>query len=140
MASFPRIPWFRQNRPGLYSLGPNVIWVLLHDMKFRITSFDMIESSPCILFLPMYFLVSTQKNKINFQILQWNPYLDYWRGKDTITFLLWKVCNRLKLHLCKCSFSLWKKGFFKIDFFVCFFYTRHFVSLGERRLLIWGNR
>ena len=34
----------------------------------------------------MYSLASTQKTEANFQILQWNPYFDYWRRKDTITF------------------------------------------------------
>ena len=30
----------------------------------------MIESAPCVLFFPMYFLVLTQKTEANFQILQ----------------------------------------------------------------------
>ena len=60
--------------------------VLLYDMKFRITSFDMIEPLSCVLFFPMYFLVLTQKTESNFHILQWHPYFDYWRRKDTITF------------------------------------------------------
>ena len=46
-------------------------------MKFRITFFDMIEPSRCVLSFPMYFLVSTQKTEANFQILQLNPYSDY---------------------------------------------------------------
>ena len=40
--------------------------MILYDMKFRITSFDMIEPSPCVLLFPMYFLVSTQKTEANF--------------------------------------------------------------------------
>ena len=44
--------------------------MLLYNMKLRITSFDMIEGLPCVLFFPMYFLVSTQKIEANFQILQ----------------------------------------------------------------------
>ena len=42
--------------------------VLLYDIKFRITSFDMIKPLPCVLFFPMYFLVFTQKTEANFQI------------------------------------------------------------------------
>ena len=34
----------------------------------------------------MYFLVSAQKTEANFQILQWNPYLDHLRRKNTIKF------------------------------------------------------
>ena len=34
----------------------------------------------------MYFLVSAQKTEANFQILQWNPYLDHLRCKNTIKF------------------------------------------------------
>ena len=60
--------------------------MLLYEMKFRITPLDMIEPSSCILFFLMYFLVSTQKTEANFQILQFNPYFDYWLRKDTITF------------------------------------------------------
>ena len=60
--------------------------MLLYDMKFRITSLDMIEPSSCILFFTMYFLVSTQKTEVNFQILQLNPYFAYWLHKDTIIF------------------------------------------------------
>ena len=33
--------------------------MLLYDMKFRIISVDMIEPWSCILFFPMYFLLST---------------------------------------------------------------------------------
>ena len=54
--------------------------MLLYDMKFRITSFDMIESSPCVLFFPMYFLVSTQKTEANFEICNF----DNWRRIDAI--------------------------------------------------------
>ena len=50
--------------------------MLLYDMKFRITSFVNIEQSTCVLFFPMYFLVSTQKTEANFEpnfaILQLN--------------------------------------------------------------------
>ena len=60
--------------------------MLLYDMKFRIISLDMIEPSSCILFFPIYFLVSTQKTEANFQILQLIPYFDYWLRKDTIIF------------------------------------------------------
>ena len=34
----------------------------------------------------MYFVVPAQKTEANFQIFQWNPYFDYWRRNDTITF------------------------------------------------------
>ena len=60
--------------------------MLSYDMKFRITLLDMIEPSSCVLFFPMYFVVSTQKTETNFQILKLNPYFDYWLRKDTITF------------------------------------------------------
>ena len=55
-------------------------------MKFRITSFDMVESSPWVLFFLIYFLISTQETEANFPILQCNPYFDYQRRKDTIKF------------------------------------------------------
>ena len=60
--------------------------MLLHDMKFRITSLDTIEPSSCVLFFPIYFLVSTQKSEASFQILQLNTYFDYRLRKDTIIF------------------------------------------------------
>ena len=60
--------------------------MLLYNMKFRIVLFDMIEPSPCVMFFPMYFLVSAQKTEANFQILQLNLYFDHWRHKETITF------------------------------------------------------
>ena len=44
--------------------------MLLYDMKFRITSLDMIMPSSRRLFFPIYFLVRTQKAEANFQILQ----------------------------------------------------------------------
>ena len=65
------------------------------NMKFRITWFYMIEPSLCVIFFPMYFLISTQKTEENFQILQLK--------------LLLRVCNGLKLNLCPCYFSLWKE-------------------------------
>ena len=49
--------------------------VLLYDKKFRITSFVMIKPSPCVLFFPMYFLVSTQKTEGNFQNFAIKPLL-----------------------------------------------------------------
>ena len=66
--------------------GPSYMIMLLYDMKFGITSLDMIVSLPFVLFFSMHFLVSTQKAEANFQILQLNPYFDYWRRKGTITF------------------------------------------------------
>ena len=65
--------------------------MLLFEMKFRITSFDMIESSSSVLFFPMYFLVLAQKTEANFQILQLNPYFDYWLRKNTITYSAMKT-------------------------------------------------
>ena len=59
--------------------------MLLHDMKFRITEFELIEPSPWVLLFQMHFLVSTRQLVI-FQISQWNPYFDYWRHKNTFTF------------------------------------------------------
>ena len=39
--------------------------MLLSDMKFRMTLFDMIERLPCVLFFPMCFLVLRQKTEAN---------------------------------------------------------------------------
>ena len=72
-ANFPRIPWFLPNRPGLYSLGPNVMIVLLYDMKLRRNSFRLIELLPCILFFSMYFQVSTQKPKQTYKFCNGTP-------------------------------------------------------------------
>ena len=44
----------------------------------------MIEPSPCVLSFPIYFLSIDTEAK--FEILQWNPYFDYWRRKDIIAF------------------------------------------------------
>ena len=55
----------------------DLVIMLLYDMKFRITSFDMNEPPHCVLYFPMYFLLSTQKTETNFKILQSNPYFDY---------------------------------------------------------------
>ena len=60
-----------------------VMIMLLYDMKFWITLFEMIEPSPCVFFFPMHFLVPTQKTEAKFQILQWNPSFAYWRRKIT---------------------------------------------------------
>ena len=83
--------------------------VLLYDKKFRITSFVMIKPSPCVLFFPMYYLVSTQKTKANLQTFQFH------NGTCTSTTDVAKyyyiVCNMLNLNFCNCSFPLWKKCF-----------------------------
>ena len=107
--------------------------MLLYDMIFWITSFDMIEPSPCILLFPMYFLVLTQKPKAKFQTLQWYPYFHYWRRKDTTVshFLLWKGCSRLKLNLWTCYYFSLKRGFCLnwLILLVCSFYTRRLDDL-----------
>ena len=89
----------------------------------------MIESSPCLLLFPVYFLMLTQKTESKFQILRFRlltsqRYYQY--------FLLWKVCNNLKLNLCTCYFSLWKEDFVKIDFCLsALFIQDTFILLAE---------
>ena len=61
---------FAESTWPLFSGTKCYMIMLLYDMKFRITLFDMIQSSPCVLFFPRYFLVLTQKTEANFQILQ----------------------------------------------------------------------
>ena len=93
--------------------------MLLYDMKLRITLFDMIESSSCVLFFPTYFLISTQRTEA------------YQRYSH---FLLWKIFNRLKWSLCTCYFSLWKERF------ACLFVFALFFSLAEPLLSIWTRQ
>ena len=88
-------------------------------MKLRITLFDMIESSSCVLFFPTYFLISTQRTEA------------YQRYSH---FLLWKIFNRLKWSLCTCYFSLWKERFACLIVFALFF------SLAEPGLSIWTRQ
>ena len=49
-------------------------------------------------------------------------------------FLLWKVCNRLKLSLCMCYFSLWEEDIVQIDFclIALFIQDRFFLANGAR--------
>ena len=61
---------FAESTWPLFSGTKCYMIMLLYDMKFRITSFDMIQSSPCVLFFPMYFLALSQKTEANFQILK----------------------------------------------------------------------
>ena len=51
------------------------IYSFLYDNGLRHERVNIIEPSPCVLFFPTYFLVSTQKTEANFQILQMNPLL-----------------------------------------------------------------
>ena len=104
--------------------------MLLYDMKLRITLFDMIESSPCALLFPMYFLISTQKTEAYLQILQFRLLT----SKRYSHFLLWKIFNRLKWSLCTCYFSLWKERF------ACLFVFALFFSLAEPLLSIWTRQ
>ena len=61
--------------------------MLLYDLNFRITSFDMIEPLPCVLFFPMYFLVLAEKTEGNFQILKLTPTLITEVAKILLHFL-----------------------------------------------------
>ena len=47
---FPRILWFPRTQHGLSFLGPKECYTiaLLHDIKLRITLFEMIQPSPCV--------------------------------------------------------------------------------------------
>ena len=116
-------------------------------MKFRITLFDMIEPSPCVLFFlvstqQMYFLVSTQKTEANFQIFCNGNLISITDvAKILLHFQLWKICNRLKSNLCRCSFfSLEGEFLFNLVLFVCSFYARHLFSLAELGLSIWARQ
>ena len=102
--------------------------MLLYDMKLRVTLFDMIESSPCLLFFPTYFLISSQKTEAYLQISQFR----FLTSKRYSYFLLWKTFNRLKWSLYTCYFSLWKERFAWIEFclFVCF--CTFFFTSGTR--------
>ena len=109
--------------------------MLLYGMGFRITSFGKIDPSPCVLFFRMYFPVSTQKTKANFKILQLNPTSITDVTKILSHFLLWKVCNRLKLNLCTCYFFFGKRVLFKLSFVCLFFlYKTLFFASGARTL------
>ena len=102
--------------------------MLLYDMKFKITLFDMIELPLFVLFFLIYFLISTQKSKANFQILQLNPLLG--------------VCNGLKLNLytCTCYVSLWEEGFCLNSFCLFALFIHFFYSLADSRLSIWTRQ
>lgn len=108
---FRRFHYFWRNWSGLYTLGPHVIWFCYY-MKFRSNSFGMIELSLCIIFVPVYFLVLTQKLKQTFKFCNGTSTWITDVAELLLHFLLWKVSNRLKLNLCKCSFSPWIDGFF----------------------------
>ena len=47
--------------PFIFGLNKCYTVALLYDIKFRITLFEMIEPSPCLLFFLMFYLVLTQK-------------------------------------------------------------------------------
>ena len=105
-------------------------------MKFRITSFDMIEPSLSVLLFPMYFVVSIRqkKPKQTFKFCNGTPTSITDVAKILSHFPLWKVCGRLNLNFCTWFFSLLERGFlFKFIFFVCSFYTRHFFFASGSR-------
>ena len=107
--------------------------MLLYNMNFRITSYGMTEPSPCVLFFPMYYLVSTQKTKANLQTFQFH------NGTCTSTTDVAKyyyiVCNMLNLNFCNCSFPLWKKCFC-LNWYIFFLYKTPF-PLAEPEHSIW---
>ena len=106
--------------------------MLLYDMKFRIALFGMIEPLPCILFFPIYFLVSTQhkKPKQTFKFCNGTP-TSITDIKDTITFSAIKSLYQAKIKSLHMIFFSLQRGFLcKFILFDCSFYTRHsfFVS------------
>ena len=102
--------------------------MLLYDMKLRVTLFDMIESSPCLLFFPTYFLISSQKTEAYLQISQFR----FLTSKRYSYFLLWKTFNRLKWSLYTCYFSLWKERFAWIEFCLFVRFCTFFFASGAR--------
>ena len=115
----------------------------LYDMKFRITLFDVTEISPCVLFFPMYFLVSTRrkKPKQTFKFCNGTPTSITDVTKILSHFLLQKVCIRLKLNFCTWSFSLQKEGFC-LNLFCLFALVIHdtFFSLADPGLSTWTRQ
>ena len=101
--------YLRRHRTGM-TVSAGMI-MLPYDIKFRITLFDMTESLPCVLLFLMYFFVLTQIAETNFQIFQFRILT----SQRYSHFLLWKVCNRLKLKR-TCYFSFGKRVLFKFDF------------------------
>ena len=105
--------------------------MLLYNMNFRITPFGMTEPSPCVLFFPMYYLVSIQKTKANLQTFQFH------NGTCTsitdVAKYYYIVCNMLNLNFCNCSFPLWKKCFCLNWYFLFVFFIQDTFSASGAR-------
>ena len=111
--------------------------VLLYGMKFRITSFGMIKPSPWVLFFPMYFVYWHKKPKQTFTFCNGTPTSIANVAKILLHFLLWKVCNMLKLNLYTCFFLFGER--FDLNWFCLFalFYKRSFFLLAKPGISIW---
>ena len=117
--------------------------MLLYDMKFRITSFDMIELSLSVLLFPMYFVVSTRqkKPKQTFKFCNGTPTSITDVAKILSHSPLWKVCGRLNLNFCTWFFSLWKEGFcLNLSFLFALFIQDTFFSLADPGLSTWTRQ
>ena len=76
------------------------------------------------------------KNQSKLSNFAMKPLLRLPTSQRQLHFLLWKICYRLQLNLCTCSFSLERGFLFKLILIVCLFYTRYFFLLAEPRLSI----
>ena len=89
--------------------------MLSYNMKFRITSLDMIEPPSSILFFPMYFLVSTQKKQSKLSNFEIEPILfkrESWQlvsKRVDMTFYTLMFCFRGLLYILGVTFNTPKK-------------------------------
>ena len=129
--NFLRIPWFSRNQPELYYLGPNVIWLCCYmrwNWNYLVWHDWAIALRAVISNVFSCIFTKSRSKSSNFAM---EPVLRLLTSQRHY-YIFWKVCNRLKLNLCTCSFFSLEKGFlFKVILFVCSFYTRHFFLLAE---------
>ena len=131
-ANFPRISWFPRNQPGLYSLGPSVIWLFCNMTWYlelsRLNYLVFTSANTLCNVLFNVFSGIDTKNRMtlsNFAI----RLLTSQRYKETSHFLLWKV-----KHLQVLFFSL-EQGFYLNWFLLlALFIQDTFFGSGARTL------
>ena len=67
------------------------------------------------------------KNQSKLSNFAMKPLLRLPTSQRHLHFLLWKICYKLQLNLCTCSFSLWKEGFC-LNWFWLFAFFIHCTS------------
>ena len=107
-----------------------LMFMLLHDIKFWMSSSDMIEPSCSVLFFLSSIHTQKIKQTLKFHNETSTSITDF--SRVIFHFLRWKVCNKLKLNLCTCSFPLWKEGFCFHWSFFCLLFIKDTLPSGDR--------